>query len=359
MVAGVPKCGGMSTAGRDWPTRVHRWEVTALELKWGLVGLGALAGRVAPAIAASRNGRLIACASRSYDRAREFARDHRVEKVYADYEELVRDPEVDAVYVATPNHLHRPVVLAAAGAGKHVLCEKPMAPTVGEAEEMIAACRSAGVLLKVGFHLRFLPPVQAAVAAVTAGLVGAPRELTVQRYSEQPVSALAPWRRDLSLSSAGVLADVGVHLLDLSLIIVRERVERVFAVAYPHRSTGQPDETTTVLLELSGGCQAIIRCSRGLPVAANDLQLFGTAGMLCTGPLRWTDEYRLTIRTAEGIEDQRFPVEDLYRPEIEAFADEVVGIPTVIATGEDGLLLVRITGAAIRSLESGKAETLG
>ena len=320
-------------------------------LKWGLVGLGSLGQLLSPAFAAAHNGQLVACASRTYRQAEGFAREHRVARAYPSYRELVRDPEVEAVYVATPNHLHYPVVMAAAAAGKQVLCEKPMAPTTTEAEEMVDACRSAGVMLRIGFYLRFLPVVQAAASAVRDGRLGDVLELTVQRASGQGV--LATWRQDLATAGAGVLADVGVHLVDIAQVVVGEPVTRAFALARPPRSSGLPDETMTALLEFPGGCQATVRCSRNLASGSNDLQVFGTRGTLASGPLRWVDDYRLTYRTREGSEEKRFPAEDLYRLEIESFAEELSGGRTVAATGEEGLQTVRVTEALIRSLETG------
>lgn len=327
-------------------------------LRWGLVGLGALAQRLGPAFREASNGRLVACASRTIETAREYARRNSVDRVYPSFQELVRDPMIDAVYVATPNHLHTPVVLAAAASGKHVLCEKPMAPTVAEAQEMIDACRSAGVLLRVGFYLRFLSPVQAAAAMVREGRIGSVRELTLQRLSAQSADGLVAWRRDPNLATAGVLMDVGVHLMDLARVILDEPIVRVFALAHPPRTSGRTDDTATTLLEFAGGCQAILRCSRELPLGANDLQLFGTGGMIATGPLRWADRYWLALRTPEGVEEREYPVDDLYCREIEAFGDEVAGTRTPMATGEEGLLIVRAAEAAIKSMETGGVTVL-
>lgn len=326
-----------------------------MALRWGLVGLGALAKQLAPAFASAGNAELVACASRSHESAKAFAEAHGISRVHPSYEELVRDPYVDAVYVATPNHLHHAVVLAAAGQRKHVLCEKPMAPTVREADDMISACQSAKVRLGVGFYLRFLPVARVAVDAVRAGQLGVVREFTMQRYSSQTVGEMAAWRRELRLAGGGVLMDVGVHLLDLAHYILGRPVSQVFALAYPPRPSGLPDDTTTVLLEFSGGCQAILRCSRGLPAGANDLEIFGSGGRLFTGPLRWTGSYEATVQTAASTEVRRFPVEDLYRLEIEAFGEELAGARTPLATGEEGRELVRITEAAVRSLETGAA----
>ncbi|MBI4504577.1 MAG: Gfo/Idh/MocA family oxidoreductase [Chloroflexi bacterium] len=327
---------------------------SAKDLRWGIAGLGQLADEwIAPAVAASASGRLVACASSDAERARRFAARHGAGRAHGSYEDLARDPEVDAIFVATANHLHTPVVMAAAQHGKHVLCEKPMALSTVEAEQMLAACRAAGVTLRIGLQLRFQEVLQAAAELVRDGRIGTVREVSAQRYA--PVRQPGTWRRDLATAGAGALADVGVHVVDYVRWIVGDHVARVFAVGHPARASGRPDETVTLLLEFAGGCQAAIRCSRELPLGANDLQLFGTRGLLATGPLRWVETNRLVARTSEGDEERTVPVANYYLREIEAFAAAVAGEPTAAATGEDGLALVRVTTAAISSLETGAA----
>jgi 1,5-anhydro-D-fructose reductase (1,5-anhydro-D-mannitol-forming) len=326
-----------------------------MTVNWALVGLGIQSEWLAPAFKASTTGRLIACASRTYDRAKEYAEAHGVPRPYATYQELLKDPDVDAVFVATPNNLHHPIVLAAAASGKHVLCEKPMAPTVVEAEEMVSACAAAGVTLRIGLHFRVLPVIEGAAKLVREGKIGSAREVVAQRYSAIAKDKLPAWRKDLSIAIAGVLTDVAVHLVDFVQFIVDDRIERVFAVAYPPRSSGQPDESVAVVLEFAGGCQATVRASRGLPVGNNDLHVFGTKGTISTGPLRFTDVHRLSLRLPDHREDWEYPVPNLYLPEIDAFARELVGVETGLATGADGLRLVHVTEAAVRSLETGAA----
>ena len=329
----------------------------AMQIRWGLIGLGRLAEEhLAGAFAASRNGRLVACAGRTADRAREFAAKYGVGCPHGSYERLVRDPGVDAVYVATPNHLHHPVVLAAAAAGKHVLCEKPMGLTTAEAEEMVGVCRRAGVLLGVGLQSRFQHVLQAAAAVIREGRLGIVREVSVQRYGPMRASR-SPWQMELATAGSGVLGGLGVHVIDFVHWIVGDRPVRVFGLAYPARATGKPDESVTLVLEFAGGCQAIIRCGRNLPIGTNDLQAFGTRGMLATGPLRWGTTDGLTVKTMDGTEEREFPRENLYQREVEAFAEEVAGnratLTPGIASGEDGLWLARVTDALIRSFETG------
>jgi len=268
---------------------------------------------------------------------------------------LIEDTKVEAVYIAAPNALHHPIVLSAARAHKHVLCQKPMALKASEAEEMITACDRARVALRIGLHLRFLKVLQASADCIQKGSIGAIREVSVQRYAPMHEAKVSGWRYELAVAGAGVLADVGVHLIDFVQWIIGYPIKQLFALAYPNRTSGRPDETMTLLLEFKNECQATIRCSREMPLSANDLQIFGTGGMLTTGPLRGVDTYRLKVRTPGESYEMEFPSENLYLHEIEAFADAVEGKITPAATGEDGLRLVRITEAIIRSLETGSA----
>ena len=330
-----------------------------MKLSWGIIGLGQLANEwIAPAIRASNNGQLVACADSIVERADQFGSFHGIDHVYYSYEKLIEDTQVEAVYVATPNALHHAIVLAAARARKHVLCQKPMALTAREAEEMLTVCDGAGITLRIGLHLRFQRILQASSDYIRNGSIGTVREVSVQRYAPIHEAKMSGWRHELALAGAGSLADVGVHVIDFVQWIIGDQIRRVFAFAYPGRVSRRPDETTTLLLEFENGCQASIRCSREMPIAANDLQIFGTGGMLATGPLRGVDVHRLKIRTHSESYEMEYPAENLYFCEVEAFADAVTGKMTPAATGEDGLRLVRVTEALIRSLETGSAISL-
>jgi 1,5-anhydro-D-fructose reductase (1,5-anhydro-D-mannitol-forming) len=325
-------------------------------MRWGLVGLGELSkNAVRPAIAAAPGEQVVACAGGLYERTIEFARTHDAGTPYGTYAELLADPTVDAVYVATPNDLHHEVVIAAAAAGKHVLCEKPLATNVIQAREMVAACDEANVVLCVGLQLRFQAIFGAIGTELRAGRIGSVREISFQRYA--PVGQAGVWRRDLRRGS-GVLHDVAVHLIDLVMWMTSDTIESVFAFSRPERRTQEPDETLSILLKMSSGCLASLRCSRELPIGRNEFQAFGSRGMLATGPLRWVDENRLTITTSEASEERQYPAGNPYQLEVEAFSAAVHGSPTMAATGDEGVGLVEIAEAIANSLASGSVESL-
>src|SRR5579871_6719763 len=129
---------------------------------WGVLGAGFIASRaMLPAIQGSANARVLALASRDEQRGREAAQRYGVERVYGDYEALLADSDVQVVYIALPNHLHREWAIRAAHAGKHLLCEKPLALNAAEADEIISTCRSHKVLLMEAVMYRFHPRMQA------------------------------------------------------------------------------------------------------------------------------------------------------------------------------------------------------
>jgi predicted dehydrogenase len=181
-------------------------------VRWGIVGLGWVAADfIAPAMVKSAGSRLAACLGSSLDKGRVFAERFGVERVHGDLEALMHDPGVDAVYIALPNALHHAAVLAAAAGKKHVLCEKPFALSVAHAQEMVAACRDAGVILRIAHQLRLDAAVVRAREIVRSGRLGRLTAMTIERASG--LGSRTSWRQDFAQS--GVIFDVGVHLLDL------------------------------------------------------------------------------------------------------------------------------------------------
>lgn len=322
--------------------------VSARPIRWGLVGLGKFASdAVMPAIARSGRAVVVACATRDPAKARAFAERFGVPRVHDTIDSLVRDDGIDAVFVATPNVHHVPVVLAAAAAKKHVFCEKPLAVDVASGQAAVRACRDAGVVLRLGLHLRCEPSLARIAEILRAGTIGAVRALSVERSA--PLDERVPWRTDPA-AGGSILYDVGIHLLDLVPRLVDSEIASVSALASPPPSGGLAAETITMLLRLKNGVQATARASREAPYTASDLVVIGTEGMLRTGPLRWVDEHNIAVITAAGLSEEAIPAADLYRAELEAFADDVGDGGTRLATGEDGLRLIAIADSVQRAL---------
>ncbi|HYZ31895.1 MAG TPA: Gfo/Idh/MocA family oxidoreductase [Crenalkalicoccus sp.] len=321
-------------------------------LRWGLVGLGSLAANgIMPAVARSAHAMVTACASRDLASAEAFAARFGIPRAHADAGALARDPAVDAVFVMTPNALHAAPVLAAAAAGKPVLCEKPLALAEAEAEAMLAACTRAGVMLRLGLHLRFERFFDRIGALLREGAIGGVRSLAIERAA--PMAERRAWREDAARGGS-ILYDVGVHLVDLVPRLLGQPVVGLAAMASPPPGSGRGADTMTLLLRMADDAQATMRITREAPSAGNALQAFGTGGHLSTGPLRWAERYTLRIATPAGEREESAAPCDLYRDEMDAFALDLADGGTRLGTGEDGLRLVRVAEAAERAAREGR-----
>lgn len=321
-------------------------------VRWGIVGLGAVVvDHVAPAIVKSAGSRLVGCAGRTLEKTRSFAGQFGVERVYRSHEELARDRDIDAIYIATPNALHHAAVMAAARAGKHVLCEKPLALRVADGREMVEACRAAGVILRVAHQIRLERILQRVRDIIASGALGELRSIAFERTA--PLGPHAAWRTDPR--QGGILFDVAVHLLDLVPWLSGLRFREVFAVSRPDRREGVSDETLAILGRLGDGCQAVIRASREIPFAENDLLIEGTEGTLSTSALRWAEEYTLRIKSASGLVEEHFAATPTYRREIEAFEGEIRGERSLLPSGEEGVRTIEIAAAVLESIHSRRA----
>jgi predicted dehydrogenase len=243
-------------------------------LRWGILGCARISRRgLIPGIRASKSGYLAALASRDPGTATAWAREFGIPGCYGTYQDLLGDPEIDAVYIPLPNELHRPWAIAAADAGKHVLCEKPLALDAAEAREMAGHCRSRGVLLMEAFMWRHQPRSLELRARVAAGAIG---ELRLIRSSFSFPIGEDDWRLDPA-RGGGALWDVGCYGLNTA---------RFFAGAEPEtpRSLARfgptgVDMSLAASLRFSGDILASIDCSFEQPFRCS-YELVGTKGVI-------------------------------------------------------------------------------
>ncbi len=326
------------------------------KLRWGLVGLGSLAGNgIVPAARRSQFAEVVAGVTRDAAKGREFGAKHGIARIYDTVEEMVQAADIDAVFVMSPNDAHRVPVLAAAAAGKHVLCEKPLAMTEADALTMVAACEKAGVMLRLGLHLRFEKFLDAVAAELRGGAIGDIRALSIERAA--PLSERAPWREDPARGGS-ILYDVGLHLLDLVPRLVGSELASVGGLSFPPPGAAMGADTISLLLSTRKDVQVSLRASREAPFSGSDLTVLGTAGMLRTGPLRWVEEFSMMITTADGKREVRVPACDLYRDELDGFAMDLADGGTRLGNGADGIRLVRLAAEVEKSLQQGRMVAL-
>jgi predicted dehydrogenase len=200
---------------------------TAPPIRWGILGAGGIAGAFADAVRSSTRAQLVAVGSRDHVRAERFATAHGIPTTHLGYRDLVEDPQVDVVYVATPHSEHREHALLAIAAGKHVLVEKAFTRNAGEAEEVLAAARAAGVFVMEAMWTRFLPHVAALHQVIDSGEIG--QIITVQADHGQYFPFDPAHRLYDPALAGGALLDLGVY-----------------PVSFAHDLLGVPDEVRAV-----------------------------------------------------------------------------------------------------------------
>ncbi|WP_116203298.1 Gfo/Idh/MocA family protein [Amycolatopsis circi] len=264
------------------------------ELRWGLLATGTIAAEFAAGVEQSRHGVLAAVASRTAERARDFATRYEIPKAYGSYEELLADPDVDAVYVATPHAQHEEWAIRAIEAGKHVLCEKPLTLTAADAEKVIEAARNNDVFLMEAFMYRLHPQTRRLIELIESGAIGEVRAVDVT-FSFDSDENDAARLGDPALGGGGIL-DVGCYCTSLARL-VSQAATGIPAVE-PTRVTGMArltesgvDEFAMGLLRLPGDIIAQLSC--GYLLTQDDhIRIYGTTGQLYVPKPAWIHELR-------------------------------------------------------------------
>ena len=323
-------------------------------LRWGILSTSRIATeKVIPGLRRATRCEVVAIGSRDEARAEAVAERHGIPRVYGSYEALLADPDVDAVYVPLPNHLHADWTLAAARAGKHVLCEKPLALTSAEAERMVEGCRVAGVTLMEAFMYRLHPSWVAVRELVTGGRIG--RLVAVESwfsyYNDDPEDI-----RNVAAFGGGALYDIGCYSVNLSRMLFGGEPTGVRAAIVRDPTSGV-DVLTSGILEFEGGVATFSCSTRAEP--DQRVEVYGTAGRIGVGipfnipPDRPTEVF-LTAGgeppVAPMTETLTFAAADPYTVEGEAFAAAILDgqpLPTPPADAVANLrVLERLFAAA-------------
>ena len=307
---------------------------------WGIIGPGFIATRaIIPAIQALSNSRILAVASSNEQRAREVALRSGIERFYSDYQALLNDPDIDVVYIALPNHLHREWTIRAAAARKHVLCEKPLAMNAAECNEMITACQQANVLLMEAVMYRFHPRMLYLKQMLVARELGDVRFL--HAAFSFPFNAPGNYRACKKFGG-GALLDVGSYCVNAARwLIGSEPVSSQAISSYSHESI---DLNTSAILRFSEDVSAHIQSSF---VAAEHqvIEVVGTIGAV-TAPLAFTawrdDTTILLIQRGSVFEQREFAPSDPYKRMLEHFATCVIEKTPLLYPAEDGWANLRV-----------------
>lgn len=328
-------------------------------LRYAVVGLGHIAqAAVLPAFAHARNSHLAALVSGDPVKRQELATKYEVAQTYS-YEEFDRclsSGEVDAVYIALPNSMHREYTVQAALAGMHVLCEKPMGLSTDECQEMIAAAQARGVKLMIAYRLHFEAANLKAIEAVEAGKIGEPR-LFASIFSMQVRPDNIRLKQELG---GGTVYDLGIYCINAARYLFRS--EPLEVTAYASRGNeprfAEVDEMTTAILRFPGDRLATFTSSFG----ASDVSAFrivGTEGELRVDPA-YEFEGKLSHHLTIGGKTQRktFPKHDQFAAELTYFSRCVLSGMDPEPSGEEGLADLRVIEAIFESAAAGRSVTL-
>lgn len=291
---------------------------------WGLVGCGDISRkRVAPALRGLESCELVAVSRADAARAESFASEFGAKRWHADWRKLIEDPEVEAVYVATPVHLHAEQAVAAAEAGKHVLCEKPMALTVAECERMNAAAEANNVLLGVAYYRRFYPVVERVKQLLDSAEIGVPvvaQANAFERFDPAPDNPRR-WLLDKQHSGGGPMFDFGCHRIEVLFNLFGD-VTAVRALKGNVIFEREVEDTACAILQFGRGTQGIISVTHAAREPQDTLEIFGSEGSIRIDVL---NEGRLRVGTKDGERFESHPPHaNLHQPLIEDFTRAVL-----------------------------------
>jgi xylose dehydrogenase (NAD/NADP) len=327
--------------------------MTDRKLRWGVLSTANI-GRAAvnPAIQASANGVLVAVGSRDAERARAFAEHASIPRWHGSYEALVDDPEVDALYIPLPNSMHLEWSVRAAEAGKHVLCEKPLALDAGECREMQAAAEANGVKLMEAFMYRFHPRTGKVLDMVRSGALG---ELRILRSAFSfRLTRPGNIRMDPALGG-GALMDVGCYCVNVSRTMVGG--EPVAAQARANWAPSGVDAELTGVLIFEDGITAHFDCALTME-RSEFYEVAGTEAWVRVGDAFLPGTGESTIREQHGRGRQEIhsvPGADEYRIMVERFAESALNDTPVPYPAEEAARNMRAIEALYRSARAGGA----
>jgi predicted dehydrogenase len=314
-------------------------------VRWGIIGVGDVTElKSGPGFQQAERSELVAVMRRNGSLAADYARRHGVPRWYDDADELINDPEVDAVYVATPPDAHRDYVLRVAAAGKPVYVEKPMARSAAECEDMVQACEHAGVRLFVAYYRRAMPRFVTVKGLLDDGRIGEPRTVAVR--SERPGAGGADpgWRVDPAVSGGGYFVDLGSHTLDL-LDWLLGPVVHVSGTATNRGGRYPAEDVVTAVLGFGSGVEGVGCWNYDSFQHADQVDVVGTTGSLafsCFGqePLR--------LVTAQGVEAIDAPYPTVVQlPLIQAVVDALTGGREAPSDGHSALRTARVVDALL------------
>ena len=333
------------------------------KVRWGVLGAGGIADRrTLPGMMLAENAELIAVMEINMDLAEKLRAKYNAKRAYISDEELLRDPEIDAVYIASPVVLHARQAKLAADMGKHILLEKPLSLTADEAQDVVDYCTGKGVLIAAGFMMRYGAYVQAMKRAIAEGKIGqvvSADAMFTCWYPDIP----GAWRQQKKHSGGGALMDMGVHCIDLIQYILGSRVRQVAALHDTQTFKYEVEDASAVLLRMENGAICTVQSNFNIPDEAAKwrLEFFGTQGRLLgdtvIGQVDGGSVDAMFLNEMKGYDAQQDAKEtestnldvefgNMYTREIVSFGESVLNGKPLTVPAQDAVDVQRVIEAA-------------
>jgi 1,5-anhydro-D-fructose reductase (1,5-anhydro-D-mannitol-forming) len=323
-------------------------------LRWGLIGASTI-GRewMVPAIGAQPDSMVAAVASSSPERARRYANELGIPNAFTSVADLLAESTIDAIYISTTNEWHEPQALAAIAAGKHVLCEKPLALSLDGARRMVAAAASAGVVLGTNHHLRNAATHRKMRELIQTGAIGRPLAARVFHAVYLPPH-LQSWRVDRPEAGGGVILDITVHDADTLRFALGDEVAEVTAMT-ANQGMGRAglEDAVMGVMRFRNGVIAQFHDAFTAPHAPTGFEVHGTEGSLFGREVMAQQPMGTVSMRRQGSEEE-VPVdhENLYERSVRCFNAAIRGESEPAATGEDGVQSLAVALAVREAAET-------
>src|SRR5277367_3053629 len=332
--------------------------------RYGILGFGHHAAkRLTKAFAGAADSKLVGLWRRDPAKAQTNASQYSIPLVFDTPEALCASPEIDAVFVVSPDALHLPHVLIAAKHGKAILCEKPLALNAGEVEEMLTAAKAAGIPFGVAQNMRYNRSLDLIRKWIAEGRIGQP-QLAHSQFSYSAAGSPRTWIYDPSLATGGPIGDVGIHCIDALRFVLRVDVTAVSTLAHRDAASGAVESHAVIALDfasdLAPGAMATVTVTTRAEYRSL-IEVTGDTGViLCENGL--TVDYTVDVvlrRGPEVIATEHVSNADAYSLMLDGFSAWVEGRGTYLAPAEDALHNQRVLDAAYRSWREGARQPIG
>ncbi|OIQ83265.1 glucose--fructose oxidoreductase precursor [mine drainage metagenome] len=322
-------------------------QALAQPVRWGIIGVGDVTEvKSGPGFQQAHGSELVAVMRRDGAKAADYARRHGVPRWYDDADALLADPDVDAVYVATPPSSHHDYALRAAAAGKPVYVEKPMARTAAECESMVSACEGAGVPLFVAYYRRAMPRFVSVHDLLRDGAIGEVRTVSVRLQSPAPTweSGPTPWRLRPEISGGGLFVDLGSHTLDL-LDLLLGPITQATGVAVNRDRRYPAEDAVAATFTFDSGVVGVGLWDFDAQERLDDVEVIGTGGSLRFSSF---GEEPLRLTTSTGLHEIPAPYPATVQlPLIQTVVDALTGNGECPSTGRSALRTARVVDSVL------------